>query len=128
MKRVSEPDWDESTYIVRSIFLEDFLDFEKDEIGCHWSTDHGYIHNNGNCKGSTQTKSELFQIFARKDNLRINEEATEISNENYPNECEIVLECNQAITILYYNSEEDTYYEISGNTGDRVDAWVRNCF
>jgi len=124
MIKVSEPKWDLQEYFIRNIYLNSFDEFDVNNIGCHWSKDHGYMHAGGGEAGLTNTDLELFQIFVKSDSVEIDINATEMSNEECGVEQEIVLDQNQNISILYYNTEDDEYYRIEGNTGNRVDSWV----
>jgi hypothetical protein len=113
--------------IKRTIYLDRMEDLDLENIGCHFTADLDYKHEGGGSNGLTPKGNFKVDIFVRA--YIVNEEATAISNANYANEKEVVLDMNQDIEV------EVRAFPISGglakrfsakaNTGTRADLWVK---
>lgn len=123
---------DKKNTIKRVLFIDDISMIDFDNIGCHWTSNMSYAHAGGGMNGFSKGK---FQVTLLTSRTGINKEATKISREGYPHEKEIVLNENTALKVVYllvvpmingkldYSKQER--FIISGNTGNRVDKWVK---
>lgn len=117
--------------IKRTIYVSRIEDFETENVGVHFTSDLGYNHKGGGSNGLTKTAEYKVTVIVSE--YVINEEATTISNNNYPTEKEVVLEMNQAL-----NASVQIQKAVDGgfgrvveskaviNTGTRADLWVKN--
>jgi len=115
--------------IKRVIYVDTLQDLDFENIGVHFTSDLGYSHKGGGSNGGTKEKEYKVTIFCKQ--YKVNEEATAISNEGYPNENEVVLEFNQELTAeikvskinsFGYGRAEQSERKI--NIGTRCDLWV----
>jgi len=114
--------------MVRKIFVEKLEEIDFDNFGVHFSRDNNYKHSGGGSNGLTPSKAR-FQVSAWVRRAKINERATEISNENHPQEKEAVLEFSQVLTaeIGVWDLVENKFVSFEKrkiNTGRRADKWV----
>ena len=117
--------------IKRTFYVDSPEQIDLENIGCHFTANLGYNHRGGGSNGGTIEKAYKVTIYTK--DYEINEEATKISNENYPHEQEVVLEMNQKIDIemlvakhngMGYGICKPEY--ITADTGERADVWVKN--
>lgn len=108
--------------IRRTIYLNNIEELDLNNCGVHFSKDKNYSHNGGGSNGVTKKAGKIEVVISVLGgyNGKINEEATAISNANYPNEKEVVLNFNTKLT-AWIKGEKVTI-----NTGDRGDIWVKN--
>lgn len=117
----------------RTIYLNDISEFDRDNVGVHFTKDLAYVHSNGGSNGVTN-KNTNFRVDIYVKDYEINEEATALSNENYPKEQEVVLEFNQEINVevRIFPRVNDCFWgrcsisTMGVNTGTRADLWVKN--
>lgn len=123
--------------IKRTIYLSNLSDLDLNNVGCHFTKNLAYKHSGGGSNGVTNTKT-AYRVEVLVSEYTSNDEATAISNENYPNEQEVVLEMNQVITaeIIITPAVDGGWgtrfhpeykrYTTQANTGTRADVWVKN--
>lgn len=124
---------DKKNTIKRVLFIDDIGMIDFANIGCHWTSNMSYAHSGGGMNGFSKGK---FQVTLLTSRTMINKEATKISREGYPHEKEVVLSENTTLKVVYllvvpmingkldYSKQER--YIANGNTGNRVDIWVKN--
>ncbi|HEX9804321.1 MAG TPA: hypothetical protein VGA67_01445 [Candidatus Dojkabacteria bacterium] len=96
-----------------------------------------YSHNGGGSNGLTEEK--IIEVDAYVSEYIVNEEATKISNEEYPNENEVILKQNQELVVnlrifggtmehgkIVRYMKDFSNRTIKVNTGNRADEWVKN--
>ena len=107
--------------ISRTIYLNNIEELDLDNFGVHFTADRYYKHVGGGSNGLTKTdgKIRITVSVLGGYSKKINEEATKISNENYPSEKEVVLGFNQKLT-GWMNGKK-----VVVNTGNRSDEWVK---
>ncbi len=116
--------------IKRVIFADKLEDVDFTNVGVHFTSDLGYNHKGGGSNGGTVEREYKITFICK--NYEINEEATEISNESYPSEQEVILEFNQE---LIADVQVQTKTKFGGygrvvnsekkiNIGTRCDLWV----
>ena len=117
--------------IKRTFYVDRPEDIDYNNIGCHFTADLNYNHLGGGSNGGTVER--MFKVTIYAEEYIVNDEATKVSNENYPHEKEVVLEMDQTIeveiNIAKHNGLGYGYCKperITVNTGDRADLWVKN--
>ncbi len=123
---------DKKSTIKRVLFVDDINQISLDNIGCHWTSNMSYSHSGGGMNGFSKGN---FQVTLLTSRTGVNKEATKISREGYAHEKEVVLNENTTLKVVYilvvpflngkldYSKQER--YISSGNTGNRVDKWVK---
>lgn len=108
--------------IKRVIYLNNIEELDLNNCGVHFTSNKDYNHVGGGSNGTTKTEGKIAVVINVLGGYKnkINTEATAISNENYPNEKEVVLNFNTKLT-AWINGNKVTI-----NTGDRGDLWVKN--
>ena len=116
--------------IKRIIYVENLNEIEHNDIGVHFTSNLGYNHKGGGSNGLTKQKQFKVTILCKE--YEVNEEATAISNEGYPNENEVVLEFSQELQAEImiqkttplggYGRAKTSQEKI--NIGTRCDLWV----
>lgn len=118
--------------IKRIIFLDKIEDLDLNNIGVHFTADLNYNHNGGGSNGLTKTDAQ-YKVVVYVKKYVVNEEATKISNDNYPCEKEIVLQMNQVISaeLLVFQKNDTMQFgratnmgKVKCNVGTRADIWV----
>lgn len=116
--------------IKRIIYVDTLQDFDIKNVGVHFTSDLNYNHKGGGSNGGTKKKEYKISIFCK--HYDVNEEATAISNEGYPNETEVVLEFNQKLTAEIWISQRNNFgygravkQKKKINIGTRSDLWVK---
>jgi len=112
--------------IKRVIYVDDLNEIDYDNVGVHWTKSGNYNHAGGGSNGGTIKKSIKVTFFAAE--FEVNEDATEISNREYPREEEVVLEMNQELEVVV---EIESGWGVEReerviNVGTRADEWVKN--
>lgn len=118
--------------MVRRIFVNDPSEIDFDNFGVHFSANNSYRHIGGGSNGTTDKKR--YEVRAIVEKAEINDTATAVSNEEYPNEQEVVLQGNQKIQakVFVIDTQEGFYVGEGGhngyiatlNTGTRCDKWA----
>ena len=118
--------------IKRSIYIDRIKDLDLRNTGVHFTANLAYKHAGGGANGGTNTNA-MYRVDIFVKEYEVNEEATLISNTNYPREQEVVLEMNQELTAevaIWQKSDLSRKLLSRGtetiNTGTRADAWVIN--
>ena len=117
--------------MVRRIFVNDLSEIDYANFGVHFSENYSYRHFGGGSNGTT--KNARYDVIATVEIASINEFATAISREEYPNEKEVVLNFNQNINAVIRIIDTETGYYVGShngenmiiNTGTRCDKWVK---
>lgn len=124
---------DKKNTIKRVIFIDEITMIDFENVGCHWTSNMSYTHAGGGMNGFFKGN---FQVTLLTSRTGVNKEATKISREGYPHEKEIVLNENTTLKVVYllvvpmingkldYSKQER--FITRGNTGNRVDKWVKN--
>lgn len=125
---------DKRNTIQRVINIDDISQISLDNIGCHWTADMSYTHSGGGMNGVS--KKGNFQVTFLTSRVGVNKEATKFSREGYPHEKEVVLNENTTLKVVYIlvvpviegklDYSKQVRYITTGNTGNRVDKWVKN--
>ena len=115
--------------VKRVIYLQDASQIQWDNIGVHFTEDLRYDHTGGSSNGLTPMGAIKVTLYCTK--YAVNQAATEMSREEYPQEMETVLEFNQEIKAEFFIRDVATGELIETgkckiNTGTRADQWVLN--
>ena len=115
------------TAIKRVIRLSDISELDTQNIGCHWTANKNYTHNGGGQNGFGKG-GLIIEIYTSRPK-EYNKIATSFSREGYPHEKEIVLCEGTTLNVMVIAITENgkrSFYKASGNSGNRVDSWVKN--
>jgi len=119
--------------IKRVIMVEDLNEISLENFGGHFTANMAYQHKGGGSNGVTNTNARYKVTFECRQ-YEVNQDATEISNEEYPREQEVVLTANQSVNgkmSIMERLGNGMYDFISHNvpttinTGTRFDKWVK---
>lgn len=117
--------------IFRIIYANNIEDIDFNNFGVHFSSNGERLSvlmmkNPRKFNREDVSGKKAFFFVAEVNEDQINDEATQISNEGYPEEFEVVLEMNTQINITEaYEVDELVDENMVANTGTNADAWVK---
>jgi hypothetical protein len=123
----------------RVLYVDSIDDLDIKNIGCHFSNSLQYIHTGGGSNGTTNNnKKYMLRVISVFKKDQVNQEATDVSNEGFKHESEIVLKPNENVDVEIEVSKNNgkqggstswmplfnENYKGTVNTGNRYDKWV----
>lgn len=118
--------------VKRVVYLNEVSELDLNNLGNHFTKNNSYTHKGGGANGVTLFKKIKCSIRAMIEESLINKEATLLSNNEYPHECEVVTFQNSEILVyeISYEFHADRLpmkfdnEPKKANTGSRIDKWV----
>lgn len=113
----------------RVIYIADPKSLDLQNVGLHFTASRQYIHGYLN-PFQVEDDNRYMVTFRINGELPIHEGCTEMSNENYPKEREVVLMPDEEMTCTLVivdrkQRTEKVRRNVKINTGQRCDRWVK---